>query len=105
MKIYGPYIRKDGRKHIIKCFRNGKKITQSYPRYLMEKHLKRELLPTEEIDHIDHDYTNNHINNYELVHSLRKIHPYIIRPMFNSFNDTSETSDIIMIVFFSIYLL
>jgi len=67
MKIYGPYKRKDGRKHIIKIYPNGKRRTQSYPRYLMEQHLGRELLESEEVDHIDNDHTNNDISNLQLL--------------------------------------
>ena len=66
MKIYGPYTRKDGRQHIIK-YENGKRTTQSYPRYLMEQKLGRELLPNEEVDHIDDDFTNNDIDNLQIL--------------------------------------
>ena len=67
MKIYGPYKRKDGRSHIIKIFKSGKRQTQSYPRFLMEVHLKRKLLLTEHIDHKDDNYTNNNINNLQIL--------------------------------------
>lgn len=67
MKIYGPYTRKiDGRKHIIK-YDKGKQITQSYPRYLMERHLGRVLLPTEHVDHVDEDFTNDDISNLQIL--------------------------------------
>lgn len=66
MKIYGPYTRKDGRQHIIK-YENGKRTTQSYPRYLMEQKLGRELLPNEHVDHIDEDFTNNVISNLQIL--------------------------------------
>ena len=68
MRIYGPYTRKkDGRQHIIKIFRDGRRVTQSYPRYLMEKKLGRKLLPTEEVDHIDNDFTNNALDNFQIL--------------------------------------
>ena len=67
MKIYGPYLRKDGRKHIVIVKDDGTKRTQSYPRYLMEQHLGRELLPEETVDHIDNDFTNDDISNLQLL--------------------------------------
>ena len=38
MKVYGPYKRKDNRKHVVIVHDNGSRQTQSYPRYLMEQH-------------------------------------------------------------------
>ena len=67
MKIHGPYIRKDGRYHICIVHEDGRKQTKSYPRYLMEQHLNRELLPEETIDHIDNDKTNNDIRNLQIL--------------------------------------
>lgn len=67
MKVYGPYLRKDGRKHVILVFPDGKKITKSWPRYLMEQHLGRELLPEETVDHIDNDFTNDSISNLQIL--------------------------------------
>lgn len=67
MKIYGPYIRKDGRKHICIVHDNGRKQTKSYPRYLMEQHLGRELLPKEHVDHINNDPYDNRIENLQIL--------------------------------------
>jgi len=67
MKIYGPYLRKDGRSHICIKHENGRKQTKSYPRYLLEQHLNRELLPEETVDHIDNDFTNNQIENLQVL--------------------------------------
>jgi len=67
MKIYGPYIRKDGRSHICIVHTDGRKQTKSYPRHLMEQHLNRELLPEETIDHIDNDKTNNDLTNLQIL--------------------------------------
>jgi len=33
----------------------------------MEQHLGRALLPTETVDHIDDDFTNNEISNFQLL--------------------------------------
>lgn len=66
IKIYGPYIRADGRKHIIKY--DGKhRTTQSYPRYLMEQFLNRELLEDETVDHINGNFLDDRIENLQLL--------------------------------------
>jgi hypothetical protein len=66
-KIYGPYTRKDGRKHICVLFSDGSRTTVSYPKYLMEKHLNRYLNDDETVDHIDRDFTNDEISNLRVV--------------------------------------
>ncbi len=67
MKIYGPYLRKDGRKHVI--IANGKnRRTVSYPKWLMEQALGRKLDPDlETVDHIDEDFTNDERSNLQLL--------------------------------------
>lgn len=67
MIIYGPYTRKDRRKHIIKVFPNGERKTQSYPRYIMEQQLGRSLSSLEEVDHVDDNFANDAISNYQLL--------------------------------------
>lgn len=68
MKLYGPYTRKDGRKHIVWYDRaTGVRVTQSYPRYLMEQHLGRQLEEWETVDHINEDYTDDRIENLQLL--------------------------------------
>jgi len=67
-KVHGPYLRKDGRKHVIICYYDGTKRTVSYPKYLMELKLGRRLdKDLETVDHIDGDLTNNDINNLEIL--------------------------------------
>ena len=66
MKVYGPYTRKDGRQHVI-LYENGKRQTVSYPKYLLEQKIGRSLLPDETCDHIDGDYTNNNIDNLQVL--------------------------------------
>ena len=70
MKIYGPYTRKDGRKHAVIVKEDGTRTTKSWPRIVMESHLGRDLLPEETVDHIDNDFTNDSIENLQLL-SLR----------------------------------
>lgn len=68
IKVYGPYTRKDGRKHvIIYDTETQSRRTVSYPRYLMEQHLGRELLPEEQVDHINEDFTDDRIENLQLL--------------------------------------
>jgi len=45
--------------------RNGKKVRAH--RWIMEQHLGRPLLPTEEVHHINHDPLDNRIENLQLV--------------------------------------
>lgn len=66
MTVYGPYQRKDGRRHVIH-WENGKRRTQSYPRYMMEQHLGRKLEDWEEVDHINGDHTDDRIENFQLL--------------------------------------
>lgn len=66
MKVYGPYTREDGRKHVIH-YDGGTSRTQSYPRYLMEQHLGRELEQWETVDHINEDATDDRIENLQIL--------------------------------------
>ena len=66
MQVYGPYTRKDGRQHVV-LYKDGKRKTVSYPKYLLEQKLGRSLLPHETCDHIDGDYTNNCLDNLQLL--------------------------------------
>lgn len=68
MEIYGPYTRSDGRKHVIHYDPvTQTRRTQSYPRYLMEQHLGRVLKSTEHVDHINNDFTDDRIENLQLL--------------------------------------
>jgi len=66
-KIYGPYTRKDGRQHIVAYKNNEERITISYPKFLVESFLQRYLTKYETIDHIDCDFTNNNIENLQIL--------------------------------------
>ena len=67
MKTSKPYLRPDGRKHVIITNDGGNKTTRSYPRYLLEKKLGRPLLPEETVDHIDGDHTNDSFDNLRVL--------------------------------------
>lgn len=69
VKVYGPYIRKqDGRKHVIVYwFEEDKRQTVSYPKWLMEQKLDRFLTENETVDHIDRDFTNNDLDNLQIL--------------------------------------
>ena len=70
-KIYGPYVRKDGRKHVCIVFNDGSRKTVSYPKYLIEKHLNRYLIGDETVDHIDRDFTNDDISNLRVIDRIQ----------------------------------
>lgn len=74
MKVYGPYKRKDGRKHVIVYdFKLGIRQTISYPKYLMEQHLGRKLTEDETIDHINNDYTDDRLENLQILSRVDNI--------------------------------
>lgn len=67
-KIKGPYLRKDGRKHMCLVHKlNSKKLTVSYPKYLVECYLDKYLTKNETIDHIDGDKTNDTLSNFRVI--------------------------------------
>jgi len=67
-KIYGPYLRQDGRKHVI-AYNSTKqeRKTISYPKYLLEKKLNRYLEYNETVDHIDGNLTNDNLSNLQIL--------------------------------------
>lgn len=68
-KVYGPYKRKDGRKHLVLCISGLSKgdpeklRTVSYPKALVEVRDNRLLLDNETVDHADNDFTNDELPN------------------------------------------
>ena len=72
-QVYGPYIRKDGRKHLVlyEPFSKGKK-TISFPKAIMEVYLGHKLVKDDTVDHIDRDKTNDAISNLQVIN--RKTH-------------------------------
>lgn len=66
MKVYGPYTRPDQRKHVIIIHDDGRRQTQSYPRFLIEQQ-GRKLLPDETVDHINNDFTDDRFENLQIL--------------------------------------
>ena len=72
-RVTGPYVRKDGRKHLV--FNNSKlskgdsdKLkTLSFPKALLEIKEGRLLLDNETADHIDEDFTNDDLSNLQIL--------------------------------------
>ena len=84
MKIYGPYTRKDGRKHVIH-YDGVTKHTQSYPRYLMEQHLGRKLESWEQVDHINNDPTDDRLENFQILTQLENIQKSAVKVKYIEF--------------------
>ena len=67
-RIWGPYRNKKDRQFIIMEDHKGNKKTISYPKYILQRHLKRKLDPNlETVHHKDGDHNNNDINNLEII--------------------------------------
>lgn len=66
-KVYGPYLRPDGRKHVILIHEDRSRRTVSYPKYLLEQHLGRKLNEPETCDHINGDFTDDRIENLRVL--------------------------------------
>ena len=60
-------IGKDNRVRISIKHSDGSMDFKSYPRYLMEQELGRELLPNEDVHHIDENPLNNDISNLAII--------------------------------------
>lgn len=72
ISVYGPYTRDDDRQHVIIISKNKvglevERRTMSYPKFLMENFLLRELSQEETVDHIDNDFTNNEPLNLRVL--------------------------------------
>lgn len=67
MKQYLYSNQKDGRSRVVIVDDNGNHTSKSYPRFLIEQSIGRELLSNEDVHHRDGDVTNNNICNLEIV--------------------------------------
>jgi len=67
-KIYGPYLnKKDNRLRSVLVSPDNKRLTISYPKYLMEVYLDRYLEDDETVHHIDGNPLNNDIKNLQII--------------------------------------
>ena len=66
-RVYGPYLRPDGRKHICIVFLDGSRKTISYPKYLVEVAIGRTLGDNEIVHHSNHDESDNRLENLTIV--------------------------------------
>jgi HNH endonuclease len=67
-KVYGPYKnRENGRQLVVIKNDDGTSRTVSYPKYLMEQHLGRQLGIDETVDHWDSNVDNNNLDNLRVV--------------------------------------
>jgi hypothetical protein len=66
-KIYGPYFRKDGRRHVCIVYPNGYKTSISYPKFILEQKLGRRLSDNETVHHIDGNFLNDSEENLQIL--------------------------------------
>lgn len=68
-KVYGPYENKgqNGRKYVVIHYVDGTTKSTQYARHLMEQHLGRELLKSEQVDHINDDFTDDRLSNLQVL--------------------------------------
>lgn len=72
IKIYGPYIRKDNRKHIILRFNDSSTKTISYPKFLIEIKKGRRFLSDITIHHDNENVQDDSDKNLKPI--IRKEH-------------------------------
>jgi hypothetical protein len=80
-RVWGPYSTKNGRKQLTVRYADSKRYrTISYPKFLVECALERELdLELETIDHIDKNFSNNAWSNLRTVPKTQHLSEDCIR--------------------------
>jgi hypothetical protein len=78
-KIYGPYKGKDNRLRCIIKFKDNTQKTISYPKFLMQEHIKRFIIEPYTIDHIDSNPLNNEISNLRIIKRTKHTKTDVLR--------------------------
>jgi hypothetical protein len=88
VKVYGPYSRPDGRKHVV-LYENGQRTTVSYPKWLMEQKLGRKLEPNETVHHVNGDFTDDRLDNLQVIdkHDHLRLHPESIKKAVQAYKE------------------
>lgn len=66
-KVLGPYSQPSGRRFVVLLDINGKRKNVNYARFLLSKHLNRELLTSEHVHHINGNYIDDRLENLEVL--------------------------------------
>lgn len=69
-RIYGPYKSKADERLRVVAYDGDRRITISYPRFMIECLHKRVLDINDDVHHADNDVSNNLIRNFEILNSL-----------------------------------
>jgi hypothetical protein len=78
-KVYGPYMRKDGRKHVIIRYEDDTRRTVSYPRYLKECELGVALPANVHVHHVNKDYQDDSLSNLEVKDGIKHIRDHQVK--------------------------
>jgi predicted RNA-binding Zn-ribbon protein involved in translation (DUF1610 family) len=66
-KVYGPYLRRDGRQMICIIYADGRSTTTQYGKYLLECSLNWEIPKGYDVHHKDHNKLNDDLENLEII--------------------------------------
>ena len=77
LKLLGPYLRKDKRKHAILYWSDGRQQTISWPRVLLMQ-AGYKLTDADTVDHIDGDFTNDSLKNLQVLSLAENVRKSII---------------------------
>lgn len=70
--VYGPYLRKDGRKVVI-LYDGRKRSARQLAKVKVECKIGRRLKPGEEVDHKDGDVTNDKFSNLQVLYKKKHL--------------------------------
>ncbi len=77
--VNGPYTHDNGRKFVILTSGKHFRKTTSYARYLMEENLGRLLTDKEEVDHINGDFTDDRLENLQIISKADNIRKSLVQ--------------------------